>query len=113
MSDTSNEDYVRSRWKALGNLWWDREYDENWISASDENGKHIRLFAGRSTKEEAWSAARAFTEAREEDIRLAEIDCDVLREFAQDQAGSYQGLSFERSLLRTRAHLAELKRGMK
>jgi len=108
------EQYVRSRWKALGNLWWDREYDENWISASDEKGQPIRLFRGRSTEAEAWQAAYAFTLEREKQI------AEVKEEIAIHKKLGCAGFDTEREVIawyrlldRLNAALVDLQKGMK
>jgi len=113
------EQYVRSRWKALGNLWWDREYDENWISASDEKGQPIRLFRGRSTEAEAWQAAYAFTLEREkqiaevkEEIAFAQIHLRVQHEGCGDDGCGCEE-PIKRTIARLESTLAELTKGMK
>lgn len=103
-----NERYVRSRWKAMGNLWWDREYDENWISASDDKGQPIRIFRGRSTDAEAWSAAAAFTREREEQIRQAREDLSTISSVFTFGGDDEFDASLKRIYAREQAHLAAL-----
>lgn len=106
----ANERLVREKWKAVGNLWWDREYDENWISASDEKGQPIRLFRGRSTDAAAWQTAADFTRAHENKIRDVEEEIAWLlcKEHMQNLADR---VPWQRTLAARQAALNELKRG--
>jgi hypothetical protein len=104
-----DEEYVRSKWaeitvKTYGNS---RPF---WICSQFEylaNGPF-------ETEAEMWQAARAFTEAREEEIRLLEEECDLL--FQKHEAASnkpaHQAI-YARIMSREQAALTELKRGMR
>jgi hypothetical protein len=110
----------------------DREYVESkWTSASLEDhteccgpSKPFCVLLGNEcqsswedTPEAAWSAARKFTEAHEEKIRLVEEEVGlisgIMREDFVNQKDCRTYKCFARILAREQAALDELRRGLR
>jgi hypothetical protein len=125
----ANEEYVRQRW--IDVALWDRDFSPYTVNLRYEveivsHPGNFFCFHG-AKHSEAWSAARAFTEAREEEIRQVEEEIALLNLEFWEMHGEirlatmveqYTPLVRElcrwaRILAREQAALAELKRGMK
>jgi hypothetical protein len=125
-AEQSAEAQVSAYWHDVSE-WWDREYDEEWISATDDKGKPVRLFKGRASLTAAWDAALAFTLEHQEQCRCLEqeifswneqIDSDVsvLRTCYEIDPAFACSVGEDlarvgRTVERLQAALSELKRG--
>ena len=128
----ANEEYVRQRWEGVhykesrGHSPW--SYGIVYRKAPyGDSAEWLLSGALELPKAEAWQAARAFTEAREEEIRQVEQEIAILNLEFWEMHGEirlatmveqYTPLVRElcrwaRILAREQAALAELKRGMK
>jgi hypothetical protein len=116
MSD-ANEEYVRSKWDSV------QEIDSTTVEIITFDG--ARRFYGLRHK---WELARAFHDARLEEIRQVERELDMISRqldaqpdaeqvmfySAEDVRNSQRNVcSWNRILSRTQAHLEQLKKGMK
>lgn len=103
----TDEEYVRERWKFVVSRKrddmdaWELNLGGPWFDNTFEN------------QEKAIAAARTFTEAREEAIRLVEEEITAIEFFlAEDCSPEEEATIYKRILARELAALAELKRGM-
>lgn len=109
---TDNEKFVRDRWEYV-----DLAHDlkKVWVIVGtvhlNPNGHRETISWPPSTEAEAWSAAKAFTVRREEEIRQVEASISLLQgwKFVMQIGDS----PAKHTLAREQAHLDTLRRGMK
>lgn len=103
-----NEQFVRARWKWIVVRKRDDREDWEWFGSL----KWQMTATLADTEAEAWSAARAFTEARLESIRLVEEEVAwVTERLACPMSKDCE--TAKRILAREQKVLEELQRGMK
>lgn len=98
----SDEEVVRAAWVDAGSAppWGDCERWQVYFGHDYVHG---------TTEAQAWSAARKYTEERQEEIRLVEEEIEMLEN--EDRHDDYP--PYLRILAREEAALAELKKGLR
>jgi hypothetical protein len=118
-----NEQYVRSKWEQVEAHWLpsmpdrfrvEMVYDSAmvWVDRPHAQIPSEKPFVRKQTEQQAWSAARAFTEEREKQIAEVEEEIALLSSIGQHYVPPAK-VTRDRILAREQAALDELKRGMK
>jgi uncharacterized protein YjbK len=127
MTETEAESYVREHWPDC-HYWLDSYDDGKKTYAKIDSGNRVIAAVQGGTEKAAWQAAAEFTWQREEEIRQVEEEIKALTKNSYAGCEDYHQVlegardivprvrhhhALSRILARERAHLTELKRGMK
>lgn len=107
---TEDERVVRAAWKSVN--WGASNYGGTEFGVVVYDDEHGTGFKAK-TQAEAWQAAREFTKARQEEVRLLDGEIALMRYVISDRGRKEGGHAARRILGRLQGIRDDLRKGMK